>query len=801
MQTEYLGLTDQEANNKILEYGKNLIPEAKQKNIFQIFVEQFKSPLIYVLIFVSLITLYLKDYSDAIIVLLVVIVNSVVGTVQSVRTNNTVKALKHLSRPYSKVIRSGKLKSIHTENLVPGDIVLLGPGDIAPADGVFVETREISINESSLTGESIPVYKKVAEKVFKGTIVVSGNGIFRVVETGANTVIGKISSEVLDNVGHITELEKKINKLVKYILFVVFSVSIFLIFFGYLNNLSLVVMFKTAVSLAVSVIPEGLPIVLTIVLSVGAWRLTKVKVLLKNLASGGTLATVSYVCTDKTGTLTKGEITLEEIINFNNVPTDDLNKYITASLDIKKINKEKIGDILDLKVSEKIGFVDLGDFTETKELPFISENKYNAKEYKVGEKIVQIYKGAPEIFIQDNSVYEKYVLEGKRVLCIAKKEKNYSDSFSPKDTEILALLVFEDEIRRDVKKAVGDIQNTGVKVILITGDNIQTAKYVANKVGIIKNQQDIFLTGEEFDKLSDGELKKKLAHLKVLARANPDHKVRIVRLLQEIGEVVAMTGDGVNDGPAISKANIGISMGKGGTEVAREASDMVLFDDNFTSIVSGIFEARTIIENIKKTIIFLFGTSLGEIIIIVGTLILGLPIALLPVQILWLNLITDGFLDIAIANEKKEKNYSKQHYTRYRGFILNSYDLLRIVVMGATMGIVSIFAYIYFIKIFALEVARSAMLILMSIFQWLNSFNVRRHYDSIFTFNIFSNLYISFALVIEIVLLYFSIYTEVGQNLLKTSIVGYNYLLLILITSLTIILADELVKFFKRKSI
>lgn len=793
---KFQGLNKEEVTNNTERYGKNIIPEKEPVGILNFFLKQFKSPLIYILLVVAVITFFLKEYSDTIIITIVLIVNAIIGTIQEYKVNNTIKALRKLSRPRSKVLREGKIINVNTEDVTIDDIVFLESGDIVPADGTLIESYSIQINESQINGESFPILKDIEKNnyLFKSTIVTSGNGFMKVEKIGKETTIGALAFEIQKNIYNRTVLEKKVHNLSKKLLFILLITLVAFFIVGLFRKMGILELFEATVSLGVSAIPEGLPIVLTIVLSIGATRISRAKALLRNLPSGSTLASVSYICTDKTGTITYGDIRVKEIvpISQNKITKYEQDMYIQHSLDIKDFNGNINGDILDIKLGEYLQ----GRFslTETKELPFSSENKFNAKEYKINDEYIQIYKGAPELFLSNNEKFNKYTEQGFRVIFVGYKKVSKKTEFNTKDVNPVALVVFEDKIREDVKQSIEECKETGIKILMITGDNMNTAIHVAKSVSIIEKETDICMTGQELDGYSDQEIKNKIKDIKIIARASPSHKERIIRILQSLNEVVAMTGDGVNDGPALSLADIGIAMGKTGTEVAREASDLILVNDSFSNIVFSIFEARTIIENIKKTIIFLISTSLGEIIIIAGSVFLGLPLPLLPVQILWLNLITDGFLDIAIATEKPESIYKKFNYKRYQEPLLNRYDVLRMMVMSSVMGITCLFVFASILKHLSLIIVRTTVLILMSIFQWFNAINVRKHFNSVFNYNIFSNKYINLALGIEVILLYLSISTKIGNTILQTEMVPRFLLVIAIVPAFLIIIGDEIYK-------
>lgn len=799
MQYHYKGLSSAEVTKAQEEFGLNIIPDKKEDTVFIAFLKQFRSPLIYILLVVSLITLALHEYSDSAVIVVVVFVNAIIGTIQTRKANSVLKSLKSLSRARVKVIREEALLELSMDQIVVGDVVYLSPGDIVPADGSLLESNNLRINESKINGESMPVSKNnINHGVFRSTVVISGTGILKVEKIGVHTMIGGLSKSILDNVGNETIIEKKMRKLISLILYFILSAVLIIFVFGIVREMNILELFKTSVSLTVSAIPEGLPIVLTIVFAIGAWRITKVKGLLKNLPSGATLATVSYICTDKTGTLTEGDISVKKIITLDDLDQELLNQFLIHSLDIKEVSKSKVGDILDLKMSEHLEIEQ--SWQETKELPFVSENKYNAKEYIVDGQHIQIYKGAPELFLHNTEMLDKYSLDGFRVLCVSYKKVEPNTDFNTTNTIPIGLVVFEDKIRHDVKTAIHDCKNAGVTIMMITGDNLNTAKHVAREVKILTGHKDeICLLGNDLAKYTDDDIASMIHNLKVIARANPADKLRIVKILQDRGEIVAMTGDGVNDGPSIALADIGISMGKTGTEVAKEAADFILVDDNFSNIRDGIFEARTIIENIKKTLIFLLSTSLGEIIIIGGSIIGGLPLPLLPAQILWLNLITDGFLDVSLANEKSESDFRNHNFKRYQGNILNKHDWTRICIMAFTMASVSIYFFVSVIKIAAIEVVRTFMLVVMSVFQWLNAINVRKTDISIFSYNIFDNKFVTGALILEAGLLFAGIYSHWGQTLLRTVSIDYQFILIALLISLPIIAVDEIYKFAIRR--
>ncbi len=799
-ETALLGLSQKEAAENISLYSKNILAEKKKSGVIFIFLRQFRSPFIFILIFVASVSLFFKEFTDAIVIFSVLIINAFVGTLQEHRANNAVSALKKLSQPKTKVVRDGTLTSIHTTDVTVGDLVYLEAGDVVPADGVLVEGNHIGINESAINGESLPVIKEGQDTaLYKSTIVASGSGFMHVEKIGPSTLIGGLAQDLNKNENKSFELQKKLSSF-SFKLLITLGVSSFIfLIISLFRDVSFITSLKTVAALGVAVIPEGLPIVITVVLSIGALHISKARALLRNLPSGATLASVSTICTDKTGTLTYGDVSVKEIVYIGDsrISEEEKKSFIHHSLDIKNIAGKKSGDILELVLDNYIQ----GTFTleETKELPFTSENKYNAKEFLYNDSFLQIYKGAGEVFGVDQHLMESYTKDGYRVLFVGYKILANKEDFTTTNVNPLALIVFEDKIREDVKDSIAKCKKTGINIIMMTGDNILTAKHVAREVGILESGHDLCLVGKDIEDMDDEELKEKLSSIKVIARVSPAHKERVVALLQEKGEIVAMTGDGVNDGPALSLANIGISMGKSGTEVAREASDLVLIHDDFSDIVLAIFEARTITENIRKALVFLMTSATGILILTLGAVISGNILPLLPVQILWLNFVTAGFLDVAIATEEPEKKYATYTFKRYQGGLLNRYDALRILASGIALSGVTLYILSAFQNKLSVEELRTAIIIVFSVGIWLHAFNVRKNYDVLTTYPLFSNKFIVGAIFIEMILLGISVYTSLGNTLLHTRPLMMSTLTVLLLAGLVVLVSDYLYKKFASK--
>jgi Ca2+-transporting ATPase len=790
------GLTEAEARENNEKYGKNLLVEKENNSVFFLFLRQFLSPFIYILLTIAAVSLIAKDYTDGIVILSILVINAMVGTFQEYKAKNAIKALKKLTHTKSKVIRDGAFLVIKTEDVTVDDIVFLESGEIVPADGDLIESFELMVNESQITGESLPIAKKVSTGLYKSSIIVSGSGFMKVKKIGSSTFMGEIAEDISKNIVKESELQKKLRHFSFRILVILLSIVSIFFLLSIGKGLHMYESVKTAVALGVAIIPEGLPVVLTVVLSLGALHISRAKALLRNLHSGSTLASVSYICTDKTGTLTYGDLSVKEIVRLgeNDLSKETFDSYLYHSLDLKVINGEKVGDVLELAVEKFLA----GSFfmEETKEMPFTSETKYNAKEFLVDGKYVQIYKGAPEFLGIDEKAIKPYVEQGYRVVGVTCRILGEDKEFSVKDSKPIALIVFQDKIREQVAGSIKECQKAGIKVIMITGDNILTAKHVASEVGIVTKDTDLSFTGVMLDDMSDEDIRKVLPSLRVIARASPLHKQRIVSLLQGEGEVVAMTGDGVNDGPALSMANIGIAMGKTGTEVAKEASDLVLSNDDFSDIVLAVFEARVISENIRKTIVFLMITSTSIVTAIFMSVFLSVPLPFVAIQILWLNFITTGLLDIAIATEDGEPVYRKYTFKRYQGPLLNFYDLGKLATLGLYVGMLNIMVFYTLIGSQTLEVARTSAMVLISACIWFSAILVRKNYTTVFSFNPFSNKYVPFAILFVATLLFGSIYSELGNKLFGTTELPVRYIVMLIAIAASTLLVDTAYKLF-----
>ena len=867
------GLTKEEVAERFQKYGFNKLPEGKVDSLFLIFFRQFQSPLIYILFAAAGIVLVMGEIMDASIIFAVLLFNAIMGTIQEGKAQNTLLALKKFAETSATLLRDGKEFIISDTEVVPGDIVILQEGEKVPADARIIFINTLKIDEASLTGESEPVNKTDTvipadnllpadqkNMVFKGTHILSGNGTAVVVATGLATEIGKIAQKIA-TINTEIPLKTNIRYLSRAIIVTVAIISISLIVLGVFSGKSLKEMFITTVALSVSIIPEGLPIVMTLVLATGVRRMSKRNVLVKRLQAVEALGQTKVIAVDKTGTLTRNEMVIQRVYvdgknfeitgsgyepkgeaAFDGKIIDPLNHpellfsgriaafCVNARLSfLEETSIWKIaGDPTEaamLVLSEKIGFRHDALEQETPkifELPFDYRKKYHATIRAVDGKNFLTIVGAPEKVLELcknvwhknetetlsgekkkelESVFHNLAQSGFRVVAYAINQ----DTGQSVDGNTIPPLTFvgffgmNDALRPEVKEAMQRVRAADMRVVMITGDHRLTAQAIAKEADIWR-EGDSVLIGEEIDKMSDNELAEKLARTTVFARVTPDHKFRIIQAYRKRGEIVAMTGDGVNDAPSLVAADIGVAMGKIGTEVAKEASDIVLLDDNFASIVSAAEEGRGIYKTIKKVILYLFSTSMGEVLVIAGALVLGYPLPILAAQIIWLNFVTDGFLDVALAMEPKEKGLMQGKFERPKKWIVDGLMAQRMLLMALPMAIGTLFVFRGYIGE-DMTKAWTISLTVLAVFQWFNAWNCRSESKSLFQMNPFSNKFLVGATGIVIALQFTALYTPFLQKVLHTTPLSLSEWLIIIPIAGSIILVEEIRKLFYRMRI
>lgn len=856
------GLSSTEAKRRLLKHGHNELPEARRDGIIAIFLRQFRSPLIFILLIAAAAVYLSGETTDTLVILFVLTFNAIVGTVQEGKAQNTFLALRKFIKGNAFVLRDHEETIVSDRQLVPGDVVMLREGEKVPADARIIDAKSLRIDEAALTGESLPKNKhadlligntvSVSEQsnmAFKGTVVVSGSGKAVVVATGVDTFLGGIAKETL-SIDADFPLKNDIRKLSKFVMFFVAGVAFAIFALGMFNGHALGDTLRAIVAISVSVIPEGLPIVLTLVLASGVWRMSKKNVLVKKLQAIEVLGETKVLAVDKTGTVTRNELMIESVyiggetfeirgsgydpvgeslldgmvIDPPNHPALLLAGKIAmlnsgASLILHKgMKRWKIaGDPTEgalLVFAKKMGFQRedlLGELPMIDELPFDYERKIHASLHRQQGGNLLIVTGSPEKIL----ALSKYESETGKLKNILDRRKNELDeiiaAFSEKglrvigfayktaqeemiDPSSLGNLVFggffgiKDTLRAEVKNAVRQVEESGMRVVMITGDHAITAKAIAREAGIYKDGNRV-LDGSEIDAMPDEELSKAIGGVSVFSRVTPKHKLRIVRAYRSSGLVVAMTGDGVNDALSLSAADVGIGMGKIGTDVAKEASDVILLDDNFGAIVHGVEEGRNILSAIKKVILYLFSTSLGEVLVLLLALIIGLPLPILAAQILWLNLVTDGFLDVALAMEPKEP--TKQSFIKTD--LVDGFMIRRMILMAIPMAIGTLLLFSRYYQDDIIK-AWTISLTTLAVFQWFNAWNCRSSERSIFSINPFSNKFLLWATIAVIVLQGFAVYHPLFQKVLKTVPLGWYDWAVIIMAAFSIVVIEEIRK-------
>jgi len=821
------GLSEEEVQSRQKEFGKNKLPEEKPLSRLRIFLEQFRSPLIYILVIAGIITLILKDYTDAIVIFGAVFLNTIVGFIQENKASQTLRALKRVVKHETEVQRAGNFKIIDSIDLVPGDIIVLNPGDKVPADGRIIECHDLKINEMALTGEWLAAKKKseilpretpLADRdnmVYMGCVVEDGKGKAIVTETGVQTEIGKVATMVKETKEEKTPYQKKLANFSKIVGIIIAFICFWIFILGMASGKEFVEMFTTAVAVAVAAIPEGLPVAMTVILALGMQRILTKKGLVRKLASTETLGSTSVIATDKTCTLTEGKMKVAEVIGDKFLALKTA--VLTSEAFIENPDEPKEKWIVRGRPTEKalleagieMGIDQKREFEKKKiaEISFNPINKFAAALYdEEGQKNFYVC-GAPEKILElctlrekEKAILEKQLDElaekGLRVVATAYRKYEVGGMKYKKLEEFCKDLIFagfitlKDPIRPEAKEAMIVCRQAGMRPIIVTGDHKLTAKAVATELGFKIGEENI-LEGKELDKLSDEEFEKILLQIQIYARVEPRHKMRIISAWQERGEVVAMTGDGINDAPALKKADIGLALGSG-TEVAKETSDLILLNDSFSIIVAAVEEGRAILDNIRKVITYLFCSAFTEVLLVGTSIFAGWPLPILAAQILWINLIEDGPLSLALAFEPKEKDLMKQKPVGHEIPLLTREMKALIFVIGIITDLLLIGLFFWLFKFSEYEIPhiRSVIFAGLAIDSIFYIFACKSLRKNIWQINLFSNRFLIFAWLFAILVLLAGLYLPVLQTLLRTEplnffdwqlILGLGFLNLILI--------------------
>lgn len=789
-------------------FGTNTISSKEKAVWFSILISQFKSPLIYILIFVGLLSLLFKEYLDVILIWSVIVLNTIMGFSQEYQVEKTLAALKKILKPKAIVIRDGKRKEIEAKELVPGDLVVLNSGDKVPADGKIIEGVNLLISEAILTGEEEAVQKTTDEEnnlVFMGTIVISGRGMMMVSKIGGKTEIGKIEKNLSEIKERKTPIQLKLEEFSRSLGGIIIGVCLVVFLVGLLYQADVLETFKFAIILSVAAIPEGLPVAITIILALGMRRILKKNGLVKKLISIETLGSASVICTDKTGTLTEGKMKVARV--------DFLDKE-KAFLALTLNNEQRSG--LEVAIWDYIGKEGNVDpqkvFDQMKRIheeQFDSEKKYSVTVNEVDNKSVAFLKGAPEIILsfcrlsneeKDNILrqIEEWADSGLRILGVAFKEEG--DLKEKKDFIWLGLVGIIDPIRKDAKEAILSAQAAGIKIKIVTGDYRKTAERVAANLGFEIKPENV-LEGKDLEAISEADLKKIIDNIIIFSRVAPHQKQKIIKVLQEKGEVVAMTGDGVNDVLALKKADIGVVV-ESASEVAKESGDLILLDNNFKTIVAAVEEGRLIFSNIKKVVSYVLSNSFIEIFLIFGSIILKLPYPLTIVQILWLHLICDGPPDIVLGFEPKEKDLMKERPENLQkeSILSNSMKLL-ILGISLIVGLFCLFFFYYFMnKTGDIDFARTLIFAIVAVVDLVYIFSFKNLKKPIFkTDNFFQNKFMILSVLFGFALTFIAIYLPALNKILGTEPLAPVYWLLIFGIALITTLWVELIKFIYSK--
>ena len=832
------GLSRSEAEKKLQQFGPNELQEAKRKSIAGILISQFKDLMILILLGAAIISGIVGDLTDTIIILIIVILNAIIGFFQEYRAEKAMQALKQMAIAKTNVMRDGKISTLPANELVPGDIISLEAGNVIPADIRIIESINLKIEEAALTGESEATDKisdAIAEDdvaigdqknmAFKGTIVTYGRGKGVAIATGMKTELGRIA-QMLQEEESLTPLQQRMATFGKKLSVLVLVLCILFFVAGWLRGEDVVKMVLTSISLAVAAIPEALPAVITISLALAAKRMIRLNSLIRKLPAVETLGSITYICTDKTGTLTKNKMHVESVFvngklyeqdNLSSVKDNEKGSLLLHACalnnDVLRDGDKKLkGDSTEIALMEfaKEQNIKRDTWPRKAEIAFDSKRKLMTTFHEHDHKIISFTKGAPDVLLKhckdiDTGKMEKHVDEmaakGHRVLGFAFR---YWDSLPKEPTieehesglEFLGFAGLIDPPREEVVEAVDQCKTAGIVPVMITGDHPLTAKTIAQRIGILKNEKDLVVTGQELAGLDEEEFLSKAENIKVYARVSPEQKMQIVTALQKKGHYVAMTGDGVNDAPSLKKANIGIAMGITGTDVSKEAAHMILLDDNFSTIVKAIREGRRIYDNILKFIKFLMTTNSSEILTLLLGPLLGLPIALLPIHILWINLVSDGLPAISLSFERAEKDIMKRSPRPPKETVFANGRGLHMIWVGVLMAGIALSLQAWAIR---QEWPWQTMVFnFLCLGQMCHVLAIRSEKRSFFSIGLFSNKLLIIAVLITFVLQVVITYVPFLQPIFKTQSLSLQEFLIVGAASFAVFVAVEIEKLIKR---
>ena len=837
LNTSISGLTEEEASKRLERYGENKLAERKKKSNFIIFLNQFNDLMIILLIFASVFSAVIsyiqkESYADSIIILIIVVINATLSFIEEKKADKAIEELNKMFITNNNVIRDGKKETIDVRKIVPGDIIELEAGDYVSADARIISSEALEVNESTLTGESksikkdnndITEEKELYERknmVYAGCNVTNGHAFVVVCSTAMNTELGKIGASLINNTNELTPLQKKVNQISKVLTYIIIAIIIVMMAVGLLKKNDFFDILMLSISLAVAAIPEGMSSVITIILSLGMSEMAKRNVIIRKMASVETLGSTDIICSDKTGTITENKMQVKSIYVNNKLYTEkdnieNINLYnycLSSCQNVTKNNDKYLGDETEVAIYKYLEDRNtLVNIPRVKEYPFDSDRKMMSTINVIDNKEYSFTKGSLDsvlqncsYYLEDNKLYNITTEYKEKILKIEEEEsekslrilalayKNGNTSNPEKDMIFIGLIGMMDPPRTSVPSAINVCKNSGIKIVMITGDSINTARAIAKSVGIIDTDEGA-TTGKEIDKLTDDELKEAVKKYNVYARISPSTKLRIVDALQSNGYVVAMTGDGVNDAPAIQKADIGIGMGITGTEVVKKVADCILVDDSFSTIVDGVEEGRRITSNIKKIILYLLAGNIIEVILVFISMVLNMEM-FTTLQLLWLNLVTDSIPAIMLAFEKKTEDQMENTLAnKYNESFFTPLLTAKIVIGAIIKSIVMLIIFIYFAKEADVNTAGSLLFIYLVTHELLFSFSCRNIKKSVLNKNIFSNKKLTLGVFLILLVQIIVLVTPISKYFIVPNI-KINYILITIGICFIMFILGELVK-------
>ncbi len=775
------GLSTEEVKLRQEKYGYNQLPEKKPPTKISIFLSQLKNPLVFVLLGASIVTILIGQTNDALIILIAVFINTILGFVQENKTSNSLAALKKFISIKATVLRDGERMQIDTKEIVPGDIVFLNRGDKIPADGVLISTNRFSSNEAVLTGESLPISKNVDDKVFMGTSVSSGQAVMLVQSIGSATEVGKIADKIQDK-DEITPFQVQLKTFSNQLLIIIGAIILFVFIVGLIRGMDIIEIFITSVALAVSSIPEGLLVSLTIVLTIGMQKILKRRGLVRKLAAAETLGGVSVICTDKTGTLTLGQT---EVSDFKG---DQLNLAIQLSI-ANDLDDPVL--ISGYKWAKNLLKDDGKSYNRIDSIPFTSKEKFfiSLNEWDENNNIIFV-NGAPELLLSWSTLnqsekdkvieeIENLTNEGKRIIGFGRKfvdknKKSLELEDAKGNLEWVGIVAFSDPVREGLIEPFRETYEAGIKTVVITGDYPKTSLYVLSQLGVTVSE-DEYITGDVLSAMSDEELKNRIDQIKLFARTTPDQKLRIVNAFKEKGEVVAMIGDGVNDAPALHRSDIGIVVNNA-SDVARETADLVLLDSSFSTIVHAIEEGRAMFENIRKIVLYLLCDAFEEILVVLAGIIIGLPLPVTAVHILWVNLVSDGLPNLALTVDPKRRDIMKDKPRSPDEHIITSWMINLILFVSFFAGLVAFLSFYFVYKNTGnITLARSVTFVTIGINSLVYVFSVRAPFTSFIKSSMFKNKWLGLSVLAGFGLQFLPFATETLRNFFEVEKLSITY--------------------------